>query len=78
MNPQTRMAEFAVIVTNAYLGHRQYLMERLITVAVSAASTSALAEYCAKNQRMFGLMKGLGFRKGNTVDRGVVQVVLEM
>jgi acetyltransferase len=80
MNAQTRSAEFAVLVSDAYQeqGLGQYLMERLIAVARERGVKQLVGSVLRENRRMLALAKDLGFREPKLVDRDVVQVVLEL
>ncbi len=78
MNPQTRSAEFAVIVHDAYQGQGlgQHLMERLIVVAREREVKELVGSVLRENKRMLALAKDLGFRETKPVDHDVVQVAL--
>jgi acetyltransferase len=78
MNAQTRSAEFAVLVSDAYQeqGLGQHLMERLIVVARERGVKQLVGSVLRENRRMLALAKDLGFREPKLVDRDVVQVVL--
>jgi len=80
MNAQTRSAEFAVLVGDAYQeqGLGQHLMERLIVVARERGVKQLVGSVLRENRRMLALAKDLGFREPKPVDRDVVQVVLEL
>ncbi|MBI3822599.1 MAG: GNAT family N-acetyltransferase [Planctomycetes bacterium] len=80
MNPQTRAAEFAVIVSDAYQGQGlgQHLMERLIAVARERGVRQLVGAVLRENQRMFALMRELGFREAKSTDRDAVTVVLDL
>ncbi|MBI2805832.1 MAG: bifunctional acetate--CoA ligase family protein/GNAT family N-acetyltransferase [Planctomycetes bacterium] len=80
MNPQTRAAEFAVIVRDAYQGEGlgQHLMECLITVARERGVRQLNGAVLRENGRMLALAKDLGFREGTAVDRDAVKVVLDL
>jgi acetyltransferase len=80
MNPQTRSAEFAVIVRDAYQGQGlgQHLMERLIAVARQRGVRRLIGSVLRENQRMLALAKDLGFREGKPFDRDAIQVELEL
>jgi acetyltransferase len=80
MNPQTRSAEFAVTVSDAYQGQGlgQHLMERLIAVARERGVAQLVGSVLRENHRMLTLAKDLGFRDGKPIDRDVVQVVLDL
>ena len=80
MNPQTRTAEFAVIVQDAYQGEGlgQHLMERLIAVARERGVGQLVGGVLRDNRRMLVLAKDLGFRESNSIDRDAVQVVLDL
>jgi acetyltransferase len=80
MNPQTRSAEFAVIVQDAYQGEGlgQHLMERLIAVARERGVRRLVGGVLRENHRMQALAKDLGFRESNSSDRDAAQVVLDL
>jgi acetyltransferase len=80
MNPQTRSAEFAVIVRDAYQGEGlgQHLMERIIAVARERGVRQLVGAVLLENRRMLALAKDLGFREGKPIDRDAVQVVLDL
>jgi acetyltransferase len=80
MNPQTRSAEFAVIVRDAYQGAGlgQHLMQRLIDVARARGVRQLVGGVLRDNSRMLALAKELGFREGQALDRTAVQVVLDL
>jgi acetyltransferase len=79
MNPQTRAAEFAVIVSDAHQGHGlgQHLMERLIAVARERGVRQLVGSVLRDNGQMLSLAKELGFREPKSIDRDVVQVELD-
>ena len=79
MNPQTRSAEFAVIVRDAHhgAGLGQYLMERLIAVARARGVRQLVGAVLPENNRMLMLAKDLGFREAE-IDRDAVRVVLDL
>jgi acetyltransferase len=80
MNPQTRSAEFAIVVSDAYQsqGLGQHLMERLVAVARERGVRQLTGAVLRENQRMIGLTKELGFREAGDFDRDAVQVVLDL
>jgi acetyltransferase len=80
MNPQTRSAEFAVIVNDAHqgLGLGQHLMERLIAVARERGVRQLVGSVLRDNHTMLILAKELGFRESNSIDRDAVQVELDL
>lgn len=80
MNPQTRSAEFAVIVRDAYQGQGlgQHLMERLIAVARERGVRRLVGLVLHENAGMLTLVKALGFREEGPADRDAVQVVLDL
>ena len=80
MNPQTRSAEFAVVVRDAYQGEGlgQHLMERLIAVARKRGVRQLVGAVLRENRRMLALAKDLGFRESKPIDRDAVQVVLDL
>jgi acetyltransferase len=80
MNPQTRSAEFAVIVQDAYQGEGlgQHLMEQLIAVARERGVRRLVGGILRENHRMQALAKDLGFCESDLSDRDAVQVVLDL
>jgi acetyltransferase len=80
MNPQTRSAEFSVIVRDAYQGEGlgQHLMERLIAVARERGVRRLVGGVLRENHRMKAFAKELGFRESTSEDRDAVQVVLDL
>lgn len=80
MNPQTRSAEFAVTVSDAYQGQGlgEHLMKRLIVVARERGLRQLIGSVLRENQRMLALAKDLGFHEPTMIDRDVVQVVLDL
>jgi acetyltransferase len=80
MNPQTRTAEFAVVVGDACQGQGlgEHLMQRLIAVARERGVEQLIGLVLCENHRMLTLAKELGFREGKSGDPGVVQVVLDL
>jgi acetyltransferase len=79
MNPQTRSAEFAVIVRDAHHGEGlgQHLMERLIAVARERGVRQLVGAVLPDNSRMLALANDLGFRVAE-FDRDAVRVVLDL
>lgn len=80
MNPQTRTAEFAVIVSDAYqgLGLGQHLMERLVAVARERGVKELVGSVLRENRRMMALAAELGFREVHSEEPGVAQVALDL
>jgi acetyltransferase len=80
MNPHTRSAEFAVLVSDAYQGQGlgQHLMERLIVVARERGVKQLAGSVLRENVRMLTLAKDLGFRETKPLEPGVVQVALDL
>ena len=80
MNPQTRAAEFAVIVSDVHQGHGlgQYLMERLIAVARERSVGQLVGSVLRDNVAMLTLAKELGFREAKFIDHDIVQVELDL
>jgi acetyltransferase len=80
MNPQTRSAEFAVIVRDAFQGAGlgQHLMERIIVVARERGVRRLVGAVLRENRRMLSLAKDLGFREGSVIDRDAIHVVLDL
>jgi acetyltransferase len=80
MNPQTRSAEFAVVITDDCQGQGlgQHLMERLIAVARERGVRQLVGSVLRDNHRMLALAKDLGFREGKPIEPDVVQVTLDL
>jgi acetyltransferase len=80
MNPQTRSAEFAVTVSDAYQGQGlgPHLMQRLVEVARQRGVKQLVGAVLRENRRMLALAKELGFSEPTVVDHDVLQVVLEL
>jgi acetyltransferase len=80
MNPQTREAEFAVIVSDTFQGKGlgQHLMERLIAVARERGVRQLVGSVLRDNGPMLTLAKELGFHEPKFIDRDVVQVELDL
>jgi acetyltransferase len=71
LNPQTRSAEFAVIVRDAYQGQGlgQHLMERLVAAARERGVRRLIGMVLRENTGMLALARALGFREGKSSDR---------
>ncbi len=80
MNPETRVAEFAVVVTDALQGEGlgQHLMERLIAVARDRGVKRLVGNVLRENTAMLTLAQELGFHEVCAVDETAVEVALEM
>lgn len=80
MNPQTRSAEFAVVVTDAWQGQGvgQHLMERLIHVARERGVRQLTGLVLRDNEPMLRLARELGFTEGKSPEPDAAQVVLEL
>lgn len=80
MNPQTRSAEFAVLVSDAYQGQGlgQHLMERLVVVARERGVKQLNGSVLRENRRMLALATDLGFRETKSNEPGVVEVALDL
>ena len=79
MNPQTRSAEFAVIVRDAFQGAGlgQHLMERLIAVARERGVRELVGAVLRENGPMLSLARELGFREQDATDRDAVATILD-
>jgi len=80
MNPQTRSAEFAVVVSDACQGQGlgDHLMKRLIDVARERGVAQLIGSVLRENHRMLALAKELGFRETKSTDPGVVHMALDL
>ena len=80
MNPETRDAEFAVVVTDALHGQGlgQRLMRRLIEVARERGVRRLIGNVLRDNRPMLSLAQELGFKEIMSADSQVVQVALEL
>lgn len=80
MNPETRVAEFAVVVRDQYQGQGlgQHLMERLIAVARDRGVKKLVGLVLRENTGMLALAKELGFSEPRDRDQESVAVELEL
>jgi acetyltransferase len=80
IDPETREAEFAVVVGDTWQGKGlgQHLMQRLIEVARHKGVKVLVGDVLRENDNMLGLADGLGFSRHDTVDPNVVQVRLPL
>jgi acetyltransferase len=80
MNPETRDAEFAVVVTDALHGQGlgERLMRRLIEVARERGVRRLIGNVLRDNRPMLSLAQELGFKEIMSADSQVVQVALEL
>jgi acetyltransferase len=78
--PETRRAEFAVVVKDGWqgrgLGWR--LMQRLIGVARERGVRRLVGQVLRENEGMLGLAKDLGFVARPTAEDGVIEVELDL
>jgi acetyltransferase len=80
LSPETREAEFAIIVTDTLQGQGlgQHLMQRLIEVARVRGVRTLFGHVLRENAPMLALAKELGFTQLAAVDGDAVQVALEL
>jgi acetyltransferase len=80
LEPETRSAEFAVVVSDRWQGHGlgRHLMERLIDVAKQSGVKRLMGSVLSDNQPMLQLTQELGFVVKPTEENGVVEVMLEL
>jgi acetyltransferase len=80
MNPQTRSAEFAVVVTDSWQnqGVGQHLMERLITVARERSVRQLVGFVLRDNDPMLKLARELGFQEDWAASSDAVKVTLTL
>ncbi len=80
LDPETRSAEFAIVVGEAYQGHGlgYHLMERLIDVAKDKNVKRLVGSVLRENSGMLQLARELKFTQHETDDSTVVKVVLEL
>ncbi|MFO0964878.1 MAG: bifunctional acetate--CoA ligase family protein/GNAT family N-acetyltransferase [Gemmataceae bacterium] len=80
MNPETRSAEFAVVVSDRYQGKGlgQHLMERLIDVARQRGVKTLIGMVLRENAAMLGLAKELGFSVPTDLGDESVRVTLRL
>ena len=80
MSPETRDAEFAVVVTDALQGQGLglRLMQRLIEVARARGVRRLIGSVLRDNAPMLSLAQDLGFKEIQAVDSQVAQVAMEL
>jgi acetyltransferase len=80
LQPETGVAEFAVVVNDAYqgLGLGFHLMERLIDLARQAGVKTLVGSVLSENKGMLQLSRDLGFTVRPTEDIGVMEAMLEL
>jgi acetyltransferase len=80
MDPVTREAEFAVVVTDAlqHQGLGRHLMERLIAVARDRGVKRLVGYVLRENTPMLTFVRKLGFHEVREVDDSAVEVALDM
>jgi acetyltransferase len=80
MNPQTRVAEFAVVVSDAFQGQGlgEHLMQRLIETARERGVKRLTGSVLRENHRMLALSKELGFHELKSSDASVIQMALDL
>jgi acetyltransferase len=80
LHPETGIAEFALVVSDAY--HRQglgrHLMERLIDIARERSVARLAGQVLAENTPMLHLMRSLGFSPPVLVEEHVMRVELDL
>jgi acetyltransferase len=80
MHPETRAAEFAVVVTDQYQGQGlgEHLMQRLIEVARDRGVKKLIGLVLRDNAGMLTLARQLGFTPPRERENDVVEVTLEL
>jgi acetyltransferase len=80
LRPETGVAEFALVVTDAWQrqGLGSHLMQRLIAIARERGAKRLSGQVLSENHPMLQLMKKLGFEVRPTVDAAVVEATLEL
>jgi acetyltransferase len=80
LHPETGVAEFALVVGDAYhrLGLGRHLLERLIAIARESGVRSLVGQVLAENAPMLALTASLRFHPGRTNDPSVVSVSLDL
>lgn len=80
LDPETGVAEYAVVVSDAWQGRGLgwHLMKKLIEVARQGGVQRLVGSVLRDNQMMLQMAQELGFRVESTVDNSVVEVVLDL
>ncbi|MCI0640370.1 MAG: bifunctional acetate--CoA ligase family protein/GNAT family N-acetyltransferase [Gemmataceae bacterium] len=80
MHPETRVAEYAIVVTDEHQGQGlgQHLMERLIAVARERGVKRLVGLVLRDNTGMLGLARDLGFAPPSERDQESVEVTLDL
>lgn len=80
MDPETRWAEFAIVVGDAWQGKGLgwHLMQRLIDVAKQKGVKCLVGDVLRENTNMLTLTDELGFSRHDTEDQNVVEVRLPL
>jgi acetyltransferase len=80
LRPETGVAEFALVVSDAYQGKGlgRHLMERLIAIARERGVKRLAGQVLRENEPMLKLTRSLGFRPGPSDDPAVAAVTLDL
>jgi acetyltransferase len=80
LRPETGVAEFALVVTDAWQrqGLGSHLMQRLIAIARERGAKRLSGQVLSENQPMLHLMTKLGFEVRTTGDPAVVEATLPL
>jgi acetyltransferase len=80
LDPETGVAEFALVVEDAFQGKGlgRHLLERLIAIARERGVRWLVGLVLAENGPMLGLMRSLGFGAPSPVGYGVVRVEMAL
>lgn len=80
MDPETHMAEFALVVGDAWQGKGlgRHLMQRLIAVARDKGVRELVGDVLAENHQMLQLVEELGFTQQPADDPSIVPVQLPL
>lgn|GEM_PF-3431580 len=78
LNPETGMAEFALVVSDAYQRQRlgRHLMQRLIAIARERGVKRLVGQVLAENRPMLDLLRSLGFSPSTPVEAQVIPMEL--
>jgi len=80
LQPETGVAEFALVVSDAYQrqGLGRHLMQRLIAIARERGVRRLVGQVLAENTPMLHLLHSLGFAPPVLVDNQVMRVELDL
>lgn len=80
LNPETREAEFALVIEDAYQrqGLGRHLLSRLVEIARERGVKTLVGQVLRENAPMLALTAAVGFGPPRTMDADVVQVEMEL